>query len=98
MTILSKVPKLDFKSHNSLNVIFTIFKVFTLISLVLNFSFNQYSPDIHAFCDSNMKDSTDSCNLCVRGYPLLIRKDSTTHMHGLAGYLKEGLPVAWNLS
>ena len=28
----------------------------------------------------------------------LIRKDSITHMHGLAVYVKEGLPFAWDLS
>ena len=28
----------------------------------------------------------------------LIQKDSITHMHGLAVYVKEGLPFAWDLS
>ena len=27
-----------------------------------------------------------------------IRKESVTHVHGLAAYVKEGLPVAWDLS
>ena len=30
----------------------------------------------------------------MRGYLPLIRKDSTTHMHGLADYVKEGRPFA----
>ena len=34
----------------------------------------------------------------MRGYLPLIRKDSTTHMHGLAVYVKEGLPFARDLS
>ena len=34
----------------------------------------------------------------MRGYLPLIQKDSTTHMHGLAVYVKEGLPLAWDLS
>ena len=34
----------------------------------------------------------------MRGYPPLIRKDSGTHMHGLAVYVKEGLPFARDLS
>ena len=34
----------------------------------------------------------------MRGYLPLIRKDSSTHMHGLAVYVKEGLPFAWDLS
>ena len=39
----------------------------------------------------------NSGNFSVRGYLPLIRKDSGTHMHGLAVYVKEGLPVAWDL-
>ena len=34
----------------------------------------------------------------VRTYFPLIRKDSSTHMHGLAVYVKEGLPFARDLS
>ena len=34
----------------------------------------------------------------MRGYLPLIQKDSSTHMHGLAVYVKEGLPFAWDLS
>ena len=34
----------------------------------------------------------------MRGYLSLMRKDSTTHMHGLAVYMKEGLPFARDLS
>ena len=34
----------------------------------------------------------------VRGFLPLIRKDSTTHMHGLAVYEKEGLPFAQDFS
>ena len=34
----------------------------------------------------------------MRDYLSLIRKDSSTHMHGLAVYVKEGLPFAQNLS
>ena len=43
-------------------------------------------------------DSIDSGNFSVRGYLPLIRKDSSTHMHGLAVYVKEGLPFARDLS
>ena len=45
-----------------------------------------------------MDDSIDSGNFSVRGYLPLIRKDSSTHMHGLAVYVKEGLLFAWDLS
>ena len=34
----------------------------------------------------------------MRGYLSLIQKDSSAHMHGLAVYVKEGLPFAWDLS
>ena len=34
----------------------------------------------------------------MRGYLSLIQKDSSTHMHGLAIYVKEGLPFARDLS
>ena len=48
------------------------------------------SPDILALCQTNFDDSIDSGNFSVSG-DLLIRKDSITHMHGLAVYVKEGL-------
>ena len=34
----------------------------------------------------------------MRSYLPLIQEDSSTHMHGLAVYLKEGLPFAWDVS
>ena len=34
----------------------------------------------------------------MRGYLVLIRKDSSTHIHGLAVYVKKGLPFARDLS
>ena len=33
----------------------------------------------------------------VRGYLPLIHKDSSSHMHGLAVYVKEGLPLQQEL-
>ena len=56
------------------------------------------SPDILALCKTNLDDPTDSGNFSVRGYLSLIQKDSTTHVHGLTVYLKEGLPFAGYLS
>ena len=56
------------------------------------------SPDILALCQTNLDDSIDSGTFSVRGYLPLIRKDSSTHMHGLAVYVKEGLPFAQDLS
>ena len=34
----------------------------------------------------------------MRGCLPLIQKDSSTHMHGLTRYVKEGLPFVWDLS
>ena len=55
-------------------------------------------PNILALCETNLDDSIDSGNFSVKGYLPLIRKDSSTHMHGLAVYVKEGLPFAQDLS
>ena len=56
------------------------------------------SPYILALCETNLDESIDSGNFSVRGYLPLIRKDSNIHMHGLAVYVKEGLPFARDLS
>ena len=99
MDILSKSCKPDnFESHNSLKLSFT-----TIQGLCSNFvdceSFlESNSPDILALCETNVDDSIDSGNFSVRGYLPLIRKDSNTHMHGLAVYVKEGLPFSQDLS
>ena len=99
MAILSKGCKPDnFEPHNSLKLSFT-----NIQGLCSNFveceSFlESNSPDIFALCETNLDDSIDSANFSVRDYLSLIRKDSITHMHGLAIYMKEGLPLARDLS
>ena len=72
-------------------------------ALCLNFFdcesfFESNSPDIYALCETNLNDSFDSGYFSVRDYLPLIWKDSSTHVHGLAFYMKEGLPFAWDLS
>ena len=74
-----------------------MFEAFIRILLTATF-FESNSPDIFALCETNLDDSIDSGNFSVRGCRPLIRKDSSTHMHGLAVYVKEGLPFAWELS
>ena len=64
--------------------------------LILNLESN--SPDILALCETNWDGSIDSGNFSVRGYLPLIQKDSSTHMHGLTVYVKDGLPFEPNLS
>ena len=56
------------------------------------------SPDILALCETNLDDSIDSGNFSVRGYLPLIWIDSSTRMHDLPVYVKEGLPFAQDLS
>ena len=56
------------------------------------------SPDILALCETNLDDSIDSVNFSVRGYLPLIQKDSGTDIHGLAVYVKEGLPFPLDVS
>ena len=48
--------------------------------------------------ETNLNDLTDSRNFSVRGYLPLIRTVSITHIHGLAVYMKQGLPFAQDLS
>ena len=48
--------------------------------------------------ETNLDGSINSGNFSVTGYLPLIRKDSITHMHGLAVYGKDVLPFAWGLS
>ena len=40
----------------------------------------------------------NSGSFSVRGYLPLIQKDSSTDMHDLAVYVKEGLSFAWDLT
>ena len=50
------------------------------------------TPDLLALCKTNLDNSFDFVNFSVTGYLPLLRKDSVTHVHGLAVYVKEGLP------
>ena len=56
------------------------------------------SPDNLALCETNLDGSIDSNNFSVRGDLPLIRKGSSTQMHGLAVYVKIVLPFAQGLS
>ena len=95
MAVLSKRCKPDTSElHNSLKRSLT-----NIRGLCLNFvdceSFlESNSPDILALCKTNLNDSIDSASFSVRDHLPLIRKDCTTHMHGLAVYVKEGLPLS----
>ena len=99
MLILSKAYKPDnFESHNSLKLSFMNIRGLHSNFVDCESFLESNSPDILALCETNLDDSIDSGNFSVRGYLPLIRKDSVTHMHGLAVYVKEELPFAWDLS
>ena len=95
MALLSKACKPDnFESQNSLKLSFT--KIWGLHSNFVDCEslLESNSPDILALWETNLDDSINSLNFSGRGYLPFIRKDSNTHMHGLAVYVKEGLPFA----
>ena len=85
MAILSKACKPDnFDLCNSLKLSFTNIQGLRLNFVDCESFLESNSPDILALCETNLDDSIDSGNFSVRGYLPLIRKDSSTHMHGLA--------------
>ena len=99
MAILSKACKPDnFESYNSLKLSFTNIRGLRSNFVDCESFLESNSPDILALCETNLDDSIDSGNFCVRGYLPLIRKDSGTHIHGLRVYVEEGLPFAQDFS
>ena len=99
MTMLSKACKPhNFESHNSLKLSFTNIRGHRSNFVYYKSFFESNSPDILALCGTNLDDVIDSGSFSMRDYLPLIRKDSSTHMHGLAVYVKEGLLFARDLS
>ena len=99
MAILSKACKPDnFELQNSLNLTFA--NIRDLCSNFINCEsfLESNSPNILALGETNLDDSIDYGDFSVRGYLPLIRKYSSTHMHGLTVYMKEGLCFALDLS
>ena len=81
--------------HNFLKLSFT-----NIWGLRLNFvdceSFlESNSPDILCLCETNLDDSIDSANFCMRGYFPLIQKDSTIHMYDLTVNVNERWGWKW---
>ena len=99
MAILSKGCKSDkFEPHTSLKLSFTNIQGLSSNFLERKSFLESNSHDILALCETNLDDSIDSDNFSVRGCLPLIRKYSITHMHGLAVFVKKGLPFAQDLS
>ena len=86
------------KPHNPLKFSFTNIQGLSSNFVECESFLESNSPDIFALCKINLNDLIDYGNFSVRRYLPLIRKNCVTHMHGLAVYLKEELPFAWNLS
>ena len=94
MAILSEACKPDnFELHNSLKLSFT-----NIRGLCSNFVDCKSFLELNFPSETILDDSIDSGNFSVRGYLPLIWKDSSTHMHGLAVYIKEELAFAHSLS
>ena len=99
MAILSKACKPDnFEWHNSLKLSFPNIRGLRSNFLDCESFLESNSPDILALCETNLDDSINSGNFSMRRYLPLIRKDSSTPMHRLVVYVKEGLPFARDLS
>ena len=88
----------NFESQNSLKFNFTNIQCLCSNFVDCESFLESNSTDILALCETNLDDSIDFGNFSVRSYLPLIRKDSSTHMHGLAVYVKDGLPFASDLS
>ena len=95
MAILSKRCKPgNFEPHNSLKLSFPNIRRLHLNLRECESFFESKYPDIPIQCETNLEDPIDSGNFSVAGYLPLIPKDYITHMHGIAGFEKEGLPFA----
>ena len=80
-------PKLLYIAYTNIRGIRTNF------SHVESFLSNS-SPDIFALCETNLNSLVSNQPLTVSGYLPPIRKDSSTHMHGLGVYVRDNLPLA----
>ena len=99
MIILSKAYKPDnFEPHNSLKLSFMNIQGLRLNFIACESLLQSNPPDILALCETNLDESINSGNFSLRGYLPFIRKDSSTHMHCLAVYVKEGLLFARDFS
>ena len=85
-------------SHTILLILsFTNVRGFCSNFLECEYFLESNSPDILPLCETNLDDSINSGNFSMMVYFPLIRKDSVSHMHVLAVYVKEGLPFARDL-
>ena len=95
MAILSKACNQIILKYISLAL--WIFEVFIWILLIANLSLNQTLLTF-LLCVKQTWMTQLILAISLRGYLLLIWKDSSTHMYDLAVYVKEGLPFALDVS
>ena len=97
-TLLKGCNPDNFELHNPLKLSFT--NIWGLRSSFVECEslLESNSPDILPLCETNLDDSIDSGNFCLRGYLPLIWKDSITHMNSLWVYVKEELLFAQDVS
>ena len=95
----SKVCKPDdFEPHNSPKLSFKNTWGLHSTTVECESFLKSNSPGILALIEiNNLDDSIDSGIFSVRSYLTLIWKDSITHMHGLAVYVKKGLLISRKL-
>ena len=98
MAILSKYWNQITLNRITLKLRFTNIWGFCLNIIDCESFLESNSPEILALCETNLDASIDPGNFSVRGYLPLIQKHSTTHIHGLAVSVKEGLPFAQDLA
>ena len=99
MAILSRACKPDnFESRNSIKLSFTNIRDLRWNFVDCESFLESNSNEGLALCETNLDDSIDTGNFFVRGYIPLIRKDSSTHMHGVTVYVKGGVLFARDLS
>ena len=97
--VISKACKPDnFESHSSLKLSFINIWSFCFNFVDCESFLESTSPDILALFETNLDYSIDSGNFFVISYVPLSQKDSSTHMHGLAVYVKEELAFAQGFS
>ena len=94
--IIKRCKPDNFELRNSLKLSFT--NILRSNFVDCEFFLESNSLDTLALCETNLDDSIDSGYFSVRGCFPLIWKDSVTHIHDLAVYMKEGLPLAQDLS
>ena len=98
MTISKACKPDNFESHNSLKLSFTNIRGLRSNFVDCESFLESNSPDILALCETNLHGSIDFGNFFVSGYLPLIQRESSTHIHNLTVYVKEGLPFAQDLS